>query len=333
MNQDIFSRVCVMCCLGTLKEPPKRVSGGLLHQMFELTTSKGHYAIKLLNPDIMQQPSALANYQQADCLETMLECHGLSIIPALYVNGKKLQQIDDQFFYLFEWYDGEALKPNQVELKHVEKIGAELAAIHRIDEKLASEIPTKLHIDWDYYLTLLAQSNEELYHLIFPYRDLLWKRQEKANMAAHQMPLRRTICHHDLDCKNVLWQQDTFRIIDLECLSYGDPLIEMYETALYWSGYDLGHIDIKLFSAFIHTYARCGGKLPLNGEMIYDASTLSLEWLAFNLQRALGRHGTSDEQKIGIAEVKQTLFKIVGYHESKEKILDCLSQIIESRDV
>lgn len=36
------------------------------------------------------------------------------------------------------------------------------------------------------------------------------------------MPPLWAICHGDMDCKNVLWQGSTFRIIDLECLDYGD---------------------------------------------------------------------------------------------------------------
>ena len=36
-----------------LKQPPLRLSGGLMHKMYKLETDQGIYALKLLNPFIM----------------------------------------------------------------------------------------------------------------------------------------------------------------------------------------------------------------------------------------------------------------------------------------
>ena len=38
-----------------LKQPPLRLSGGLMHKMYKLETDQGIYALKLLNPFIMQR--------------------------------------------------------------------------------------------------------------------------------------------------------------------------------------------------------------------------------------------------------------------------------------
>ena len=37
------------------------VSGGLLHKMYRVETTSGIYAVKVLNPEIMQRPTALQN--------------------------------------------------------------------------------------------------------------------------------------------------------------------------------------------------------------------------------------------------------------------------------
>ena len=47
--------------LGNVVKDPVSVSGGLLHRMYHVTTSAGEYAVKVLNPNIMQRPHALQN--------------------------------------------------------------------------------------------------------------------------------------------------------------------------------------------------------------------------------------------------------------------------------
>ena len=48
-----------------LKQPPLRLSGGLMHKMYKLETDQGIYALKLLNPFIMQREDAMENYRAA----------------------------------------------------------------------------------------------------------------------------------------------------------------------------------------------------------------------------------------------------------------------------
>lgn len=45
--------------LGHMLEEPVRVTGGLLHKVYHVTTTAGEYAVKVLNPEIMKRPKAL----------------------------------------------------------------------------------------------------------------------------------------------------------------------------------------------------------------------------------------------------------------------------------
>lgn len=40
------------------------------------------------------------------------------------------------------------------------------------------------------------------------------------------------ICHIDMASKNVLWLDNEFKLIDLECLGYSNPYVELFELAL-----------------------------------------------------------------------------------------------------
>lgn len=65
-----------------------------------------------------------------------------------------------------------------------------------------------------------------------------------------------------MDCKNVLWNGNDYRIIDLECLSYNNPFKELFELALCWSGYEDCKIDFQLFQAFCKDIKMPVGKCP-----------------------------------------------------------------------
>ena len=325
-RMNLLNKICRQCNLGNLETSPVPLTGGFMHKMYSLFTDQRKYAVKLLNPFVMQRNTALANCQTAERLEAILEENDLPIIPALTCGGQKTRNIDGKFFYLYQWYDGRALKPKEVSQMHCAKIGGLLAQIHTIDRKESTSIPRELHIDWDSYISLMPQKNKELYALLKDTRPLLYESQEKGNIASAKLPPVLSICHNDMDCKNVLWIGSDCRIIDLECLSYANPLMELYETALCWSGYEEYNIDCNLLSCFVNSYAESGGELPTDWEILYDCSTGRLEWLEYNVKRSLGIECSEEEIELGISEVKNTLKHVIYYHTAKNDIINCLNQ-------
>lgn len=119
----------------------------------------------------------------------------------------------------------------------------------------------------------------------------------------------------------MLWNGNDCRIIDLECLTFTSPFVELYEMALCWSGYEHCDIDFDKFNALIKSYALSGGELPNDWETVYYSSIGRLEWLEYNIKRALGIDCSADEKEIGISEVKDTLAHIIYYHNAKDDIL------------
>ena len=62
----------------------------------------------------MQRETALEKYRTAEKLELMLEEKGIPVMPALTFGNKKMQNLEGQFFYLYEYYDGKALKSEDI---------------------------------------------------------------------------------------------------------------------------------------------------------------------------------------------------------------------------
>ena len=110
MNINLFfNKMTEKLHLGNIIEEPLKVTGGLTHRMFKVVTDRGRYIVKLLNPNIMKRPTAISNFDRADRLEEMLKENNISAIYSLKINDKKLQKIENQYFYVYEWFDGKSL--------------------------------------------------------------------------------------------------------------------------------------------------------------------------------------------------------------------------------
>ena len=320
MQLNRLYEIAELLNLGKVAESPRPLSGGFMHSMFSLFTDRGKYAIKLLNPHIMARPDAMDNFLQAETLEAQLEQAGVSILPARTFGGRKMQEINGQFFYIFDWFDGHALSSAAVCEDHCRAIAAQLARIHAIDHRSRSYKYHAESIDWEYYVHQLTAKNPELSVLLTGNLDILRATEEHARAAYANLPQTAAICHNDMDCKNVLWNKDDFRIIDLECLSWGNPSIELYETALYWSGIEQCRVDPDRFSAFIRAYESEGGELPHSWSAVHDVNCGRLHWLVYNLRRALGIDCSSEEIAIGESEIRKTIPQLVHYSEIRKTL-------------
>lgn len=321
MEKTIFDTICAQLELGALLSPPVPLTGGFLHQMYSFFTQKGKYALKLLNPEIMVRKTAMENYQAAEELEAQLEQAGLPILPALVFGGRKMQQAGEQYFYLFDWFEGRALTDGEITAFHCAQMGKALAKIHLIERKPALCSREPLEIPWDELLKEAKETAPALFEELKRQRELLYTLQERGNCAISSLPREVSICHNDLDPKNVLWQGKELRIIDLECLSRDNPFLELYETAIDWAGCDFCRFQPELFSAFVSAYREAGGALPEDWGVLHDCNMVRLDWLRYNLDRALGHLG-EDEREPGTAEALNALKRIAYYDGIRKQVLE-----------
>ncbi len=319
--KQLIIKICRQCNLGEPVSDPFPLTGGLMHKMYGIYTNKGKYAVKLLNPFVMKRETAKENFKAAEQLEGILEEKGIPILPARTFNSCKMQETDGQYFYIFDWYDGKPVYKDEVKQKHCAEIGKTLAQIHRIDQRASGGERDMLHIDWNLYCRAVKAEDKEIYELLGEYIPLLNKIQQRGNDASSRIPPLTAICHNDMDSKNVLWKGWEYRIIDLECLSYSNPLAELLETALYWSGFEEHNLDLERFRSFKAAYIEGGGNLPEDWEALYDSNNGRLLWLEYNLKRALGIDCSPSEKGLGREETIKTLGHIGYYDKMREQFL------------
>jgi len=321
----MFDHICAELKLGELTAAPLRLSGGYTHRIFRVETTLGTYAVKLLNPEIMQRPDALDNYRAAETFEALLEQNHLPILPALTIGESKLHCVNGQYLYVFDYFAGRALHEGEISLKHCAKIGNVLARIHGVESpghpQATDNAPVK-EIPWrELGDTLLssadAHAEGELLQAAAP---MLERVTAAAGDAARWLLPVTALCHNDMDPKNVLWRGDEFRIIDLECLGYADPRQEMLDLAISWSGG-----DERRFKAFVAAYYAAGGVRPADATLLYDSRRNDIDWLAYNAGRAMS--GDPEERRTGREQVRMTLAKIEDDLCSREKVLRWMEEI------
>ena len=292
-----------------------------MNKVYKVNTEQRAYVIKLLNPFIMHRPDAMYNFALAEQLEQRLEETSIPILPALSIHGSKMQEIDGTYFYVYDYFKGKALKTDEITTFLCAQIGEVLAKIHGIERRNEKQNIQESHVEWEMYLQKMKDRDRNIYVLLKETMPVIKACEYRRNKALNKLPPVMSICHNDMDSKNVLWDGKEYRIIDLECLSYNNPYCEMMELALPWSGFDIGLQDYSLLHTFLQSYESAGGKLPTDWEPIYDFCTDKTEWLAYNIKRVLGIDCLEEEKEIGRKEIEKTIQQIPFYHEHRREIL------------
>ena len=144
------------------------------------------------------------------------------------------------------------------------------------------------------------------------YYSILKRSVERFNNSNTEL----SICHRDLDPKNVMWNNNNPIIIDWESASLSNPYRELIETALSWSGFLSNNFDENKFKVIIEEYIR-------NKEFNHNRYTTicgnlinKFKWLNYNLKRSLGIITNDiEEKKLAENEVIKTIDEINRYIE------------------
>jgi len=315
-----IEKLCSVLQLGEIIDVPEKISGGLLHRMYAIKTTKGKYAIKALNPQIMLRDEAMQNFISSEEIANIVS-NNISALPAKKFNGIFIRQVESQFYLVFDWVEGKSLKPNEIGIAHCEKIGSILADIHMTDFSelgIVNDWSGNEHItDWNYYLQRGKESNIRWASLMIEVVDRLYGWSVQTKKSSSLFATDMVISHRDLDSKNVMWSKGKPIIIDWEAAGYINPMQELIETAIYWSEDEIGNIDKERFLAFIDGYKKIYGALKANWRMVLLNGFLGkLGWLEYNLKRSLGIEcADKEEQNMGTTQVIETINSLIYYSE------------------
>ena len=326
-TEDIIVKLFKEKTLGDIVLPIMPVSGGFMHRMYRVNTKDRSYAVKHLNSNIMKRPDAPANYQKAESLEAKLENAGIAIVPALTLDGKKMQEAEGEYFYIFNWVDGSITDWNNITPDQCRMAGDIQGRIHAIEQKENAVQPELCTIDWNGHIARAEAENSEIAPLLLENEQLLYYALDEMNKARLALPGIETIIDEDMDPKNVMWNKGKPVVIDLECLDYGNPISSALQLSLQWSGITTCDLDLKKVEAFFEGYKSafdCGFKAY---DKVFGLAYTWVEWLEYNIERALGDCMNESERSMGISEVKNTLNRIKYLYEHESEIKKVLASV------
>ena len=327
--KDLIIRLFKELGLGDVILPIENVSGGFMHRMYKVTAcgteGSRSFAVKHLNPEIMKRPQAQANYARAEKLEGILEKAGLPIVPALCFDSKKMQEFEGNYFYIFAWHDAKVTDWDNITEEQCFLAGEVLGRIHAIDFDLEEagvengELELS-QIDWKKYADMATESKSEITGLLGENLELLEYAQNQVNQARQNLPNLIRISDEDMDPKNVMWENGKPLVIDLECLDYGNPASHVLQLALQWSGITTCNLKLNLVRSFFEGYHQAYDNGFHDYQKILGLAYTWIEWLEYNIQRALGACVDEAERQMGVEQVVQTINRIKYLWEKEDDI-------------
>ena len=311
MIADKIERLFSSKGLGEVLLPVIPVSGGFMHRMFRVNTANGSYAVKHLNPEIMKRPDVLSNYRRAESLEKILEEENIPIVPALIINGRKMQELDGDYFYIFHWQNGSITDWNHITAEQCRQAGNILGRIHALKPRVIDHTaPVPSTIDWREYAAKAEQQQSVIAPDLKQNIELLDDAQDMLNHARQALPGIECITDGDLDPKNVMWESGKPAVIDLECLDYGNPVSDALQLSLQWAGITTCSLNIDLLKAYFEGYFDAYDNGFRDYESVLGLAYTWIEWLEYNINRALGCCQDESEREMGVAETKSTIKRL-----------------------
>jgi aminoglycoside phosphotransferase (APT) family kinase protein len=317
--------------LGTMLEDPARVTGGLLHTMWRLTTTAGTFAVKQLNAVIMARPGIEQEYLRSEEVARAVTTADLPACAALVGARGSLLQAGPSTCLVFPWVEGRSRISGSVSIKDSERVGALLARIHSLDLQVVGfpALVRKMlpREQWQLLIDRAVRGGVETaieLHEALP-EVLRWS--DEYERADEVLIRRMIVSHRDLDQKNVLWTvSGSPVVIDWEAAGPINPTLEIAAAALDWSGAVKDYLDLESAHAMLAGYRRAGGTLVEPPEAVVAGCYGNwLGWLKFNIGRSVEEDvpGTNG-RAIGVRESRlslQILRLIESHREDLAKLL------------
>lgn len=327
MNYNInIPALCDILGLGGLVSEPAPLSGGLLHKMFDVKTSAGRFAVKALNPNIMERPEAFSNYIFSEETAEKLS-NRIAASCAKRFDGKFLHKLDGQYYLVYDFIEGQAVFLNEISPKHAYKVGEVLGEIHNMHIPAENSEAETIDINWNVYGE--QGKSSPWYESFAEISETLCLITEKANEALQSFSEEKIVCHRDMDAKNVLWQGLSPIVIDWESAGAEYPQKDFLETALYWSLNEDMSVREELFMAFAEGYKtkRTLGNCDWE-KLLHSCMVGRLEWLEYNLRRSLKIERSDEaEQKLGTEQVLLTIGEIKNFRKNFPKIIELAEKV------
>ncbi len=310
-----FTQVAQTLDLGLIRQS-KRLTGGRLHQVWYLETTKGAYVLKLLNPEKIKALGC-DKYEQFETIAASFKGKNINSVPALN-NKPQNFPLSEQYYLIYPYQSGSVINGSEMNHAKASNIGHLLGQIHHAS--LDIEIPIKPHNYADLNKLEKALNDETGLNYSLEERKVLKDIHIKCEWACktHQTS-KAVISHGDMDLANIIWEHDIPWLIDWEYAGKFDALYDLINSALYASEISPGEFSVELFQAVVIGYAN-QLDLPANcspdsiSQAIYLAEAGWMRWINYNFSREFS--GDEEQQKLARGQIEKWSKTVLAVHKN-----------------
>lgn len=316
-----FDAIVNQLNLGIILEQPTLLTGGITNEVYKLVTSTGTYVIKIINKNnIDTNPNLLSKIEQSESISQIAYKNNITAIIALKYNDKFIQQINNQYYLIYNWCNGNIKLTKEITLLDLKQVATLLAQLHQI-KVISNHIEKYSKINYKKYYDLLIDSKEEWAIFFCNNYNKLSSIYDKVYSSYLKLSNNVSYVHKDLNRKNILWDNNIPYIIDWETSTIGNPSIDFFNSAWFLTA----DIDEDKFYTFAKTY------LSLNKiNDVEDSANCSIieecNWLEYSLKRALGYYKSDIE--IGKKSVQPSMTEIMNYYDKIPLMLEILNKLV-----
>ncbi len=287
MDTDILKEIGIHSQISEIK-----LCIGGMNTSWQVITESKNYQVKMLSD--IYDVIGIKKYIEAEVIGKKFKEMGISAVTALQLNGDTVHYVKGRAYLVYPWVDGQCIDINDLTEQHCSEIGKTLYQLH-------SAKFTRNAIDSDWNDCQFPDNHwKELSNKIQNTVLSLWIQDlEKYDEYSKKMVeardvLRNDLCisHRDLRPGNLIWSNDSFKVLDWECTGPVNPQLELFCVALLWSGVEKLKYNQNIFDAIIHSYYRESKKELhfLKEESFWSSIGDNLWWLNHNLDKVIKRN-------------------------------------------
>ena len=280
--------------------------------MWRVETDAGAFAVKLLNPRLMQRAGIREVYRASERVASSVAAAGLPALAARACDGDPVQDLAVGTVLVFDWVEGRCLGPGPSGPGPARRMGELLARLHALGLDAAGfDTPRSEATPASRWRDLVDRGRAAgLEWARSGLADELSRLGELAASASRSLSDGWVLSHRDLDQKNVLWREDgSPLLLDWEGVGLCSPAVELAAMALSWSGALEGPANAASFEAVWSGYADAGGRRrSARADALAAALADRLHWLEHCMDRSL--HGVSVDRDVGVREADLEIERI-----------------------
>lgn len=327
MLKNIFEKLCKLLDLGELNNI-EEIKVGITNKLFKMNTSKGSYAVKIINKDnIKKDNELLEKIEFSEHISDIANKNGVNSVTAIKFNNKYIQKLEEEHLLVYNWCSGCVKRTCDITLNDVKKIAKELGMLHSIKVNYDFLKVKYNKINFKIYYELLKKCNEE-WCLFFKKNYTKLEKIYRLVYSSYQnVSSVQSYVHKDLNRKNILWLDNEPFIIDFETARVGNPYLDFFNSAWFLTA----DIQEDKFIAFYSEYKKYI-KLDSDVKKLACAAIIDeCNWLEYSLKRALKIHSNNEEEiRIGKESVTPSLNEIINYFKKIPRMCELINSINEN---